>query len=339
MLNLTGLTYNDVLIRPALSDIDSRDEVDVRTSYLGQKRLPFISAPMDYVTGVEMADEMIRLGAYAALSRFGMPEDGDYINQPYAISVGIKQVPSNTIDRLSAANPHAVCIDVAHGHHRKVYSLIREIVTSIPSIFVIAGNVATYDGFAYLADAGADAIRVGIGPGSACSTRDMTGIGVPQLGAIYSCQQYRKGHWSPRLIADGGIQTPGDIAKALAAGADAVMLGQMLAGHDESPGPILYEEIAEEMGTGRKVYDTTRPIGKAYRGQSLLGSNGARLAPEGIEGTVPYRGPVKNTITSLTNYLKSSFSYVGARNIDEFRERAEFMQVSPATLAENKTRL
>lgn len=317
-------TYSDVLIRPAYSEIESREDIDVFSYYLGAARLPIISAPMDYVTGFKMANQMWVNNAYGVVSRFGtsivtkLSED-----EQIGLAIGVKDWGENLV-KIDLAKPHSVCIDVAHGDHKKVVDTIKRVKDKLPWVYVIAGNVATNDGAYTLAKAGADAIRVGIGPGSACSTRENTGVGVPQLSALIYTVEVKEEFPNVSIIADGGIQFPGDIAKALAVGADAVMLGYMLAGHDESPGSII------ELNGG---------FVKAYRGQSLLGSNGARNAPEGVEGFVPYRGPVKDTINKLMHYLRSSMSYVGASNLKEFRERSEFIKVSTGTHQESRTRI
>lgn len=321
---LEGYTYSDVLIRPAYSQIESRDDIDVFSHYLGAARLPIISAPMDYVTGLKMASQMYVNNAYGIVSRFGA-EFVSELNprEQIGLAIGVKDW-EDSLARIELVKPHSVCIDVAHGDHKKVVDTIKRINELLPSVYIIAGNVATNDGAYTLADAGADAIRVGIGPGSACSTRENTGVGVPQLSALIYTVEVKEEFPNLTIIADGGIQYPGDIAKALAVGADAVMLGYMLAGHDESPGSII------ELNGG---------FVKAYRGQSLLGSNGARNAPEGVEGFVPYRGPVKDTIDKLMHYLRSSMSYVGASNLKEFRERSEFIKVSAGTHQESRTRI
>ncbi len=331
-----GLTYADVLIIPKYSDIESRIEIDVTSKYLGGWRVPIISAPMDTVSGPRMVASMYDLNAYGILHRFAPPPilisniyTTRYLNDKalFGISIGVKDFDSTKI-WLNAAGPagiHSVCVDVAHGHHSLVIDTIKRLkdwmYENNYSWHIIAGNVATGDGFWALASAGADAIRVGIGSGSACTTRGMTGIGVPQLTAIMDCVEAQAGYPNVALIADGGIQAPGDICKALAAGADAVMLGKMLAGSDESNAP------ADSLNH------------RVYRGQSLNGSNGARGAPEGIQGIIDNTGPVKDTVERLMHYLRSSMSYVGARNLKEFRERVEFIRVSPATQQESQTRL
>lgn len=330
-----GYTYGDVLIQPAYSDIPTRADIDVRTMYLGEWRLPIISAPMDTVTGPQMAVAMHQQGGYGILHRFSPNSDEFYsqISSTHSLGNGLAQfgaaigVKQDYWLSLVADKVHSLCIDVAHGHHQLVIDMIKFLhdwrTKNGKSFYIIAGNVATGQGYVDLAEAGADAIRVGIGPGSACTTRETTGVGVPQLTALQNCVTMKdhKG-LSASIIADGGIQNPGDIAKALAAGADAVMLGKMLAGADES--------LAE-----------VHPVSslKVYRGQSTVGSNGARGAPEGITGTVLRSGPVADTLEQLMHYLRSSMSYVGANNLQEFREKAKFIHVSPATFAESATRL
>lgn len=324
-----GLTYADVLIVPRFSDIESRTDIDIRSNYLGDYRIPIISAPMDTVSGPELVTRMYKSGAYGILHRFGTGTKRraevratNYSGSFFGISIGVKDFKS-TLNWLNSIKDYtlvdSVCIDVAHGDHRMVLDTIKWLSDFIDEHEllwkIIAGNVATAAGAERLALAGADAIRVGIGPGSACTTRENTGVGVPQLTAILDCVDGLIYHPNVSLIADGGIQTPGDIAKALAAGADAVMLGKILA------------STVEAEGHG------------VYRGQSTVGSNGLRGAPEGIVGTVPITETVGKTIERLSNYLRSSLSYVGARNIKEFRERVEFIKVSPATWRESGTRL
>lgn len=330
-----ALTYADVLIVPKYSEIDSRLDIKVASWFLGGYHIPIISAPMDTVTGPEMYVAMRENKAYGILHRFGTGTERranvrkalELGNRPVSISIGVKNFDSTAVwlDSISGFDIHSVCIDVAHGDHKLVVETIQKLTEYMYSRglnwWIIAGNVATGEGFLSLAQAGADAIRVGIGPGSACTTRETTGVGVPQLTALFDCANMREAEGlKTTIIADGGIQVPGDIAKALAAGADAVMLGKMLAGANESSAPA--------------------PRGmKIYSGQSLKGSNGLRGAPEGISGLVRPTGPVKDTIDQLMHYLRSSMSYVGARNLKEFRERVEFIKVSPATHLESATRL
>jgi guanosine monophosphate reductase len=328
ILNTTFLSFDDVLIQPGYSDIDSREEIDVKVDFLGHRLYPIISANMDYVTGVKMAEAMWNNSALGIINRFEdmgkqwLSLSARYL-YPIAISVGIRDW-DDTFGRITHFNPHIVCIDVAHGHHKNVVNTIYKIKGMFPKIKIIAGNVATAEGTYALIQAGADAIKVGIGPGSACTTREVTGAGVPQLSAILECADAAKPYQIP-IIADGGINSSGDIVKALAAGADMVMLGRLLAGHDETPG----EKIT--LPDGRQL--------KPYRGQSTLGVNGSTYAPEGVSGYVPARGPVSETLKTLIGGIRSGFSYVGARDLEELRQNATFIHISEATKRENGTRI
>lgn len=333
-------TFNDILIEPAYSDIESRTEIDITSDFLGARRIPIISAPMDTVSGPRLVAEMSKANAYGILHRFQMTPDytlRDILktrvltDKSFGISIGAKH-PKEVFKLLAQLSeiPHSITIDVAHGYHKLVKDMIEFVrhFYLIDPPLIIAGNVATAEGFAFLARAGANAIRVGIGGGSACTTRETTGVGVPQLSAIIDCVAVQGDYgWGPvSLIADGGIQTPGDSVKALAAGADAVMLGKMLAGAEEAPG-----NTAKNITTGKGW--------KEYRGQSTVGTNGERKAPEGVSASIPITGPVKDTIESLSQYIKSGFSYCGARNLTELRNKANFVRTSFATLQESNTRI
>tara|TARA_B100000941_G_scaffold119526_1_gene83893 strand:- start:180 stop:1652 length:1473 start_codon:yes stop_codon:yes gene_type:complete len=226
-----------------------------------------------------------------------------------------------------------IVVDTAHGHSIGVLNQIRNIKKSIPDLQIIGGNIATSDGTKALIDAGVDCVKVGIGAGASCTTRIVAGIGVPQFTAIMDCVDVAKKSNIP-VIADGGIRYSGDISKAIAAGADTVMLGSILAGMDESPGEFILFE-------GRQY--------KSYRGMGSLGAmqdgDGSRyfqnntedkkLVPEGIEGIVPYRGSVKNTIHQLMGGLRSSMGYCGGKNITDFQKKAEFIQSTQAGIRES----
>jgi IMP dehydrogenase len=217
-----------------------------------------------------------------------------------------------------------VCIDVAHGHHARVADLVTVVKRVYGNdLVVIAGNVATREGTRFLYEAGADVVKVGIGAGSVCTTRTVAGVGVPQLSAIMDCASFATPRGLP-IIADGGIRHSGDIAKAIAAGATTVMLGNLLAGTDETPGEMFLVDGV--------------PF-KKYRGQASFGSNGERYVKEGIEGMVPSKGPVAQVLEQLQAGLRSAMSYVGARTILEFQGLADFVEVSPHTLTENSVRV
>lgn len=325
------ITFDDVLVVPGYSEIESRQEIDTSVDFLGAKvQIPIISANMDYVTGVDMAKAMHYAGGLSILHRFASWEqqiewfeDLDSENIPFIFSVGIRDIDESyerVIDVSSGgANLAAVCVDVAHGHHRKVSELVSRIKKN-SSIKVIAGNVATKEGTEFLRDAGADAVKVGIGPGSVCTTRSVAGVGIPQLSAIFECADN-----GVPIVADGGVRSSADIVKALIAGATTVMAGSLLAGATECPSPII-------RGTDGRNY---RP----YRGQSIFGSNGERYVREGIEGYVEDKGPVKSVLENLQAGLRSGMSYVGAKNVTELREKGKLITISSNTREENATRV
>lgn len=329
-------TFDDVLIKPKYSDINSREEISLAQNFLGHDlEIPIISANMDYVTGWMMAREMYALGGLGILHRFYKGkkyEDFEILNQnqtPIVFSVGTRDISDSlhTVESVTQRFPYAaaVCVDIAHGHHKKVKELVKGI-QSITKLPIVAGNIATAEGFIFLSDVGVSAAKVGIGPGSVCTTREVTGIGVPQLSAIIECMEVKE-HFnlSPLIIADGGIKSSGDIVKALAAGADMVMLGSLLAGTYEAP------------GEARVAPDNSR--WRPYRGQSIFGTNGKKYSPEGIEGWVKEKGPVADVIKQLVGGIKSGMSYTGARNLNELRAKAEFIKVSPGTSLESQTRV
>ena len=245
-------------------------------------------------------------------------------------------VTSDFLERaqeLHSKEVDVIVVDTAHGHSEGVLNQIKNIKKALPSLQIIGGNIATSDGTKALIDAGADCVKVGIGAGASCTTRIVAGIGVPQLTAVMDCVDEAKKSDIP-VIADGGIRYSGDISKAIAAGADTVMLGSILAGMDESPGEFILFE-------GRQY--------KSYRGMGSLGAmqegDGSRyfqndtedkkLVPEGIEGIVPYRGSVKNTIHQLMGGLRSSMGYCGGKNIADFQNKAEFIQSTQAGVKES----
>ena len=245
-------------------------------------------------------------------------------------------VTSDFLERaqeLHSKEVDVIVVDTAHGHSHGVLNQIKNIKKALPNLQIIGGNIATSDGTKALIDAGADCVKVGIGAGASCTTRIVAGIGVPQLTAVMDCVDEAKKSDIP-VIADGGIRYSGDISKAIAAGADTVMLGSILAGMDESPGEFILFE-------GRQY--------KSYRGMGSLGAmqegDGSRyfqndtedkkLVPEGIEGIVPYRGSVKNTIHQLMGGLRSSMGYCGGKNIADFQKKAEFIQSTQAGVKES----
>ncbi len=251
-------------------------------------------------------------------------------------SVGTSPDTDERASALVEAGVDVLVVDTAHGHSEKVLETVRWIKQRYPNVAVIGGNVATRDGAQALIDAGVDAVKVGIGPGSICTTRIVTGIGVPQITAVSEAVEAASKENIP-VIADGGVRYSGDIAKAIVAGASAVMVGGLLAGTDEAPGEV-------ELYQGRTY--------KSYRGMGSLGAmsgangssdryfqevegDGRKLVPEGIEGRVPYRGPVSPIVHQLMGGLRASMGYTGSRDIEEMRTKPQFVRISGASMAES----
>ncbi|MBY5410155.1 IMP dehydrogenase [Rhizobium leguminosarum] len=237
-------------------------------------------------------------------------------------------------ERLIEAGIDLLVVDTAHGHSQRVLDAVARVKKLSNSVRIMAGNVATYDGTRALIDAGADAVKVGIGPGSICTTRIVAGVGVPQLAAIMSAVQAANDQDVP-VIADGGIKFSGDLAKAIAAGASAVMIGSLLAGTDESPGEVyLYQ------GRSFKAYRGMGSVGAMARGSAdryfqAEVRDTLKLVPEGIEGQVPYKGPVSGVIHQLAGGLKAAMGYVGGKDLKDFQDRATFVRISGAGLRES----
>jgi IMP dehydrogenase len=237
-------------------------------------------------------------------------------------------------EALIDAGVDLVVVDTAHGHSTRVLEAVSRIKRQSNAVQVVAGNIATAEGARALIDVGADAIKVGIGPGSICTTRIVAGVGVPQLTAILETVETAKKTDTP-VIADGGIKYSGDLAKAIAAGADCVMIGSLFAGTDESPGEVfLYQ------GRSYKSYRGMGSVGAMARGsadryfqQEIKDT--LKLVPEGIEGQVPYKGPVANVLHQLAGGLRAAMGYVGARDLAEFHAKAEFVRISDAALRES----
>ncbi|MDF1563473.1 MAG: IMP dehydrogenase [Deltaproteobacteria bacterium] len=251
-----------------------------------------------------------------------------------AAAVGPGTDRDERVEALVAAGVDLICLDTAHGHSRSVIEAVRLVKQRYPELPVAAGNIATAEAAEALIEAGADAVKVGIGPGSICTTRIVAGVGVPQITAISECARITRAAGVP-LIADGGIKFSGDLVKALAAGADLVMVGSLLAGTEEAPGEVVLLQ-------GRSY--------KTYRGMGSLGAmqkgskdryfqddvrEAEKLVPEGIEGRVPYKGPLKMVLHQLTGGLRSGMGYLGCEDIPALQEKARFVRISPAGLRES----
>ncbi len=250
-----------------------------------------------------------------------------------AAAVGISQDTMDRVKTLVRAKCDVISIDTAHGHSQGVLNTIENIRKAFPGITLIAGNVATASATRDLILAGADCVKVGIGPGSICTTRVVSGVGVPQITAVADCAQEAAKH-GINVIADGGIKYSGDIAKAIGAGASAVMLGSMLAGTEESPGQT---EIYQ--GRSFKVYRGMGSIGAMEQAQGssdrYFQEGAKKLVPEGVEGRVPFKGPLSDTVFQLVGGLRSSMGYCGAPTIEEMKQNSEFMRITSAGLTES----
>ncbi len=246
-------------------------------------------------------------------------------------AVGVTADTMIRVKKLVEAGVDVIVVDTAHGHSKGVLETVANIRRQYPDLNIIAGNVATAEGTRDLIEAGANIIKVGIGPGSICTTRVVAGVGVPQITAIYDCATEARKHGVP-IIADGGIKYSGDIVKAIAAGAHAVMLGSLLAGVSESPG-----ETEIYQGRRFKVYRGMGSVAAMERGSKdrYFQEDAKKFVPEGIEGRVPYKGPLADTIYQLVGGLRAGMGYCGTRNLDELREKTQFVRMTGAGLRES----
>lgn len=246
-------------------------------------------------------------------------------------AVGVTADAMLRIDALVKASVDAIVLDTAHGHSKGVIDKVKEVRAKYPSLNIIAGNVATAEATKALIEAGANVVKVGIGPGSICTTRVVAGVGVPQLTAVYDCATEARKHGIP-VIADGGVKYSGDMVKALAAGAHVVMLGSMFAGVAESPG-----ETEIYQGRQFKVYRGMGSVGAMEKGSKdrYFQEGNKKLVPEGIEGRVPYKGPLADTVHQLVGGLRAGMGYCGAQDLEFLRENAQFIRMSGAGLRES----
>ena len=248
-----------------------------------------------------------------------------------AAAVGVASDTMERVEALVKAKVDIIVVDTAHGHSHLVVKTVKAIRDAYPNLSIIAGNVATAEATRDLIMAGANAIKIGIGPGSICTTRVVAGVGVPQITAVYDCAQEAAKHGVP-VIADGGIKYSGDIVKAIAAGASVVMLGSILAGTEESPGD---KEIYQ--GRSYKVYRGMGSLGamKQGSGDRYFQEQAKKMVPEGVEGRVPYKGSLSDTIFQLVGGLKAGMGYTGCRTIEELKVNAKFIRITPAGLKES----
>ena len=354
-----GLTFDDVLLIPAESHVLPNEvKLDSKLAPNLQLHIPLISAGMDTVTEGNMAIAMAENGGLGVIHKnlsievqveevkkakgktvdpnLPHPAVDDQGRLLAAAAVGVTSDTFERAESLLEAGADAIVIDTAHGHSAGVLHKIKEIREHFPNATLIAGNVATGEGTAALFDAGVDVVKVGIGPGSICTTRIVAGVGVPQITAIYDAASVAQ-KYGKKIIADGGIKYSGDVVKALAAGGNAVMLGSMFSGTTEAPGTIFTNE-------GKQF--------KSYRGMGSVGAmsqqhgssdryfqggvnEANKLVPEGVEALVPYKGDVSNIIYQIDGGLRAGMGYVGAGTIEELIENSQFVQITNAGLRES----
>lgn len=331
-----GFTFDDVLIRPGESRMEP-SEASLRTTIAGTElSVPFLSAAMDRVTEVPMAIALGKLGGLGVLHRnVSVEEQVAMVREVRKAGVKVAAACGpfavERAEALDKAGCDVIVIDCAHGHNLNVVESARKIKKNLKHAKMIFGNIATAEA-ARAACTFADAVKVGVGPGSICTTRIISGVGVPQLSAIIDVVSIASKKKVP-VIADGGMRNSGDIAKALAAGASAVMLGNLLAGTDETPGKMVEKDgrkFKEYRGMG------SASVIKSAAGQERYFTHGRKAVPEGVEAFVPYKGPVSDVVATLASGIQVGMGYAGAKTIPEFAKKAQFVRITHASIAEGK---
>lgn len=317
-----ALTFDDVLIKPRRSSVDSRSEVDLTMNLTPSIELdiPVVAAPMDTVCERELAEEMNDAGGTGFIHRFmSIPDHATQLtklqSEPRVGVVGVNGDSFKRAERLVSMGASVLCVDVAHAHMDKCVSAVEELSASY-DVDIIVGNIATSTAAWDLADAGADTLKVGVGPGACCTTREVAGAGMPQLTAIKNVSEVRRPYDFEHvcIIADGGIKKPGDAAKAIFAGADTVMLGSWFAGCPPAPGDNDIRGMA------------------SHEAQETNGKSGI---VEGGEKRVGWNAPVEKRVEQLADGLRSATSYAGASTLEEAREKSSFVRVTPNTVERN----
>ncbi len=357
-----GITYDDVLLVPGYSDF-KRQEINLKTKLTKTISLetPFISAPMDTVTESDLAIALAKEGGIGIIHRNLTIDDQTTqvktVKDQHLLVGAAVGASKGSIERAKSlinAGVDVLVIDSAHGYADYIIDTIKELKSSFRELQIIAGNVATYDGARALIEAGADGLRVGMGPGAICTTRIISGMGVPQITAILETAQAAKEFDIP-IIADGGINYSGDMVKAFAAGASTVMMGSMFASCQEAPGEkveLSTEQVPSRFKSILKRNTETYTF-KSYRGMGSIGAmkKGTEiksedefhgksyedrvLVAEGVEGLVPVRGTVKSVIEQAIGGIRSGMYYVGTKTISELQEKGTFTQITQASLSES----
>lgn len=362
IVDYAGLTFDDVLLIPGFSNF-SRSAIDLTTKLTKRLtlQLPLISSPMDTVTESKLAIALAELGGMGIIHRnLTIADQATEVQKvkekilPVGAAIGASKGFEDRVKALVQAKVDVIVVDSAHGFADNIIQTISYIKKKYPHIDIIGGNIATYDGAVALIKAGADALRIGMGPGAICTTRIISGMGVPQITAILETTRAAN-QFGISVIADGGIKYSGDMVKALAAGATAVMMGSYFASAEESPGQVL--ELTPEqvparfksiLNKNQKTYKF-----KSYRGMGSVGAmqEGAKiksedeyhgksysdrvLVAEGVEGLVPIKGSVKDLVDQAIGGIKSGMYYVGTKTVKELQEKGQFMQITQASLTES----
>jgi IMP dehydrogenase len=327
------LSFEDVLLVPKFSTLKSRKDANLWTKFTDDcsLALPIIASPMDTVTGADMVHTMFKHGAMGVLHRYNTVEQQAAIVtelveagvNPVSAAIGATDGFLQRAKVLVSHGAEVLCVDTAHGHHLLLRNALGVLRAEFGNkVHLMAGNVATLEGFNDVSDWGADSIRVGVGGGSCCSTRTTTGHGVPTFQSILDCSQTDR---DALLIADGGIKNSGDIVKALAAGADFVMLGSLLAGTDESPGEVVADVSGEKYKYFRGM--ASRKAQVEWRGWSST--------PEGVSTMIPYKGSVEDILVDLKGGIASGVSYSGAFGLEDLRRSAQFIKQTSAGMSES----
>ena len=337
-----SLTFDDVTLVPQYSSVLPSDTItNCSLSKSLNLKVPLLSSAMDTVTESRMSLALAKFGGIGVIHRNLSIEK--QINEVHKVkkknylvgaAIGVNDKDLERVEELVRIKTDLIVIDTAHGHTKKVLNMVKKIKKRLKNSALCVGNIATGKAARFLADNGVDIVKVGIGPGSICTTRLVAGIGVPQLSAVIDVKRSLK-KYKTKIISDGGIKFSGDLAKAIAAGADAIMIGSLFSGTNESPGKIISYK--------GKMY-------KSFRGMGSVGAMNAgsadryyqkknkdikKYVPEGVEGLVKYKGPVEKIIYNLIGGLKSSMGYLGAKNLKDLNERGEFRKISKAGFYES----
>ncbi len=349
-----GYTFDDLLLVPSYSSVVPKDVcLKTQLSEKLQLKIPITSAAMDTVTEEKMAIALAKAGGLSFIHKnLSVEQQANMVKNVKAIkgddqaavdangyllcgaAVSVNAYSMERVKALVDAGVDVITVDSAHGHSKGVIDTIKQIHASYPELDIVGGNIVTADAAKALVEAGATIIKVGVGPGSICTTRVVSGVGVPQLTAVNDVYEYAKNH-NVAVIADGGIKLSGDIVKAIAAGADAVMLGGLLAGTEETPGDII-----EVYGKKVKTYMGMGSLTAMQKGSSDRYFQGGekdlkKLVPEGIEATVAYKGPMADVVYQMMGGLRSGMGYCGCADIAHLKTDAKFVKITNAGLAES----